>query len=173
MESPDIQRIDGSLELEQDLAFQRRQWRIQRIAWVILLLIGLAALAGLLGDGPLSKATASHPSGAISVEYQRFEHRSAESQFRLLVDKSRVKDGQVRVWIDGDYLARLQVTSVTPTPLHVLQQDGRHVYVFASDGSGPLHVTLFHEHQEWGKATFRIGLADGPESVEIAQFVYP
>lgn len=51
--------------------FQRRMWRAQRIAWWCMLGIVVAALLGVLGDGPMSRGTRSSASGATTVEWHR------------------------------------------------------------------------------------------------------
>ena len=55
----------GDLELDQDLIFERRTWTVERVAWVIMALVGLAALAGLLGPGPLSETTSGEQGGPL------------------------------------------------------------------------------------------------------------
>lgn len=67
-----VKRI-GDLDIAQDLEHQRREWVIERIGWAIMALILLAALAGLLGSGPLSNARIDHPGSHLSAEYNRFE----------------------------------------------------------------------------------------------------
>jgi hypothetical protein len=48
-------RPDG-LQLDEPLAFQRGTWRLQRLAWILFLLLIAAALLGLTGGGgPLSR----------------------------------------------------------------------------------------------------------------------
>ncbi len=44
----------GDLELAQDLDFERHTWTVERIGWLAMAAVGLAALAGWLGPGPLS-----------------------------------------------------------------------------------------------------------------------
>lgn len=39
------------LESEENLAFQERQWVVQRVAWVVVLALLVAGLLGLLGPG--------------------------------------------------------------------------------------------------------------------------
>jgi hypothetical protein len=68
----------ANLDVEQDMPFIRKEWAAERIAWVVFLLLFLAALAGLLGTGPLSHTTAS--SGAMEVEYYRFVHRNTGTE---------------------------------------------------------------------------------------------
>src|SRR5215475_2739858 len=45
--------------VQEHMAFQRRMWIVQRIGWVMLGVISLAALFGLFGYGVLSKRTAT------------------------------------------------------------------------------------------------------------------
>jgi uncharacterized membrane protein YcaP (DUF421 family) len=49
-----------ALEIEQDLTFQQRQWHVQRVAWVSVTLLLVAALWGVLGNhtGTILRATA-------------------------------------------------------------------------------------------------------------------
>jgi hypothetical protein len=173
MATKEVKRIHDSLELEEDLIFQRRQWTVQRGGWIVMLLIGAAALAGLLGRGPLSSTTRTDPTGALTIRYNRFEHNSAATELHVQVTPAKAKDGKVRVWIDSDYLSEIRVTSMSPPPLHVEQQAGRHVYTFACDGRGTLDLTIHYEHQDWGKAEGKVGLAEGTEELAISQVVYP
>jgi hypothetical protein len=41
------------LQIDQALNFQRRFGRVQRVAWGLLALVPVAAIAGLFGGGPL------------------------------------------------------------------------------------------------------------------------
>ncbi len=43
--------------IREHMVFQGRWWAIERIGWVVLSLILLAALAGFLGDGRTSERT--------------------------------------------------------------------------------------------------------------------
>lgn len=58
------------LDVDDDRAFQEKFWTFQRVAWALMALILLAALAGTTGSGgPLAHAEASGPGG--SIEYPR------------------------------------------------------------------------------------------------------
>src|SRR5262245_27034078 len=69
--------------VQEDMAFQRRMWIVQRIGWALLGIISLAALCGPFGYGILSKRTAT--GAEMSIEYERFERatRRASFVFRL------------------------------------------------------------------------------------------
>lgn len=59
----------GGLEVSQDLNFQRREWVVQRVGWVVMAVLLVAALLGLFGPGPLSKSIAGSASGPVRAEY--------------------------------------------------------------------------------------------------------
>ena len=62
----------GALSLNQNLIFQKRFWRAQRIGWGVLTVALLAALLGVFGSGPLSHTTVSDASGRLTITYERF-----------------------------------------------------------------------------------------------------
>jgi hypothetical protein len=71
----------GDLELDQDLAFERRTWTVERVAWVAMGLMGIAALAGLLGPGPLSKP----PIGEATKQALLGENFSLTNAFLIIL----------------------------------------------------------------------------------------
>jgi hypothetical protein len=163
----------GSLDIEEDLPFQRWQWRVQRVGWVLMAIAALSALAGLLGPGPLSSTTAAAPGGGLEVEYNQFERNSRHTELRVRVAGDRVRDGQVQLWLDSSYAHKLQMLSIQPQPERVEAHGDRQVYTFnAAAGPKPVQVTLHYEHKEAGKSKGGIGLVNGPE-VLIDQLVYP
>lgn len=52
MVEQDEQKRD--LELTEDFTFEQREWKVQRIAWLIMALLVLLGLLGLFGAGPMS-----------------------------------------------------------------------------------------------------------------------
>ena len=91
------------LQIEEDRAHQRREWRIERVGWVLMAGLLLAGLLGLLGDGPLSRATAGS-AGALSVEYDRLQRAAAPYEYRFEVDPSLAREGQLRLRFDDALL---------------------------------------------------------------------
>ena len=60
------------LQIDQALNFQRRFGRVQRVAWWLLALVPIAAIAGLFGDGLFSEVTAGSQRVGGTVTYERF-----------------------------------------------------------------------------------------------------
>src|SRR4029079_12532418 len=69
--------------IKEDMDFQRRSWTVERAGWLILGVVMVAALVGLFGYGPVSKA---HLNGNdLKLSYERFQRSTklATYVFRL------------------------------------------------------------------------------------------
>jgi hypothetical protein len=168
----DIPRV-GDLEIDQDLRFQKRQWKVQRIAWVVGLLVLAAAVAGLFGSGPLSDGTAGEEGGPLWAEYQRFERNQGQSDLKVFLGPGAASGGEGRVWLGRDYLESIQIESVTPHPLRVEAGPDRYTYVFpvTHPQQGTAVVFRFRP-AALGRQQGRLGLPGGTE-LKFGRFVYP
>ena len=169
---PQPKRV-GSLEIGQDIDFQRQEWRAQRIGWVVMALIAVAALAGLMGNGVLARATAGGSADPLRLEYARFDRMQSPSSLQVEVAGEAVTGEQVEVLVDQDYLQGVQIENVVPEPEAVRGAANDVVYVFAVDMPGqPLTVTFDVRHTDFGAKTGRVALPDGA-AIEFGQLVYP
>jgi hypothetical protein len=169
---PEVTRV-GSLEIDQDLDYQRREWRLQRVGWVCMAVVVAAALAGLLGRGPLSDATAEAAGGTLRVGYNRFAHRHAPEELRITAAAGLAEGGELRLVIGRAFLDGVEVTSVSPAPLRVEAGPDDHTFVFrVSEPSAPVGLTLHYEPDATGRRPGRVGVA-GRAAAEFRQFVYP
>jgi len=161
----------GDLEIGRDVEFQRRQWAVQRVAWLVMTLVVLAALAGLLGAGPLSDTSAQ--AGPLRVEYGRFERRHAPEELELEVAPGVANDGRIEVWLSTDYLDTIELEGMVPEPARVTADGDRMVYSFeVGDADQPVTVLVPLEHDVVGLTEARLGLVDGPE-LAFWQVIYP
>jgi hypothetical protein len=161
------------LEIAQDLKFERRSWRAERIAWVVSALILLAALLGFLGPGPLGKATAASSNKALSVEYYRMERYEAPVELRISASGSLAKDGELRLWIDRHFVEAVEIKRIDPEPEHAEINGERFVYVFKTAAAPSTIKLFFHlEPNKFGKTPAQLGVVDGPE-LQFSQFYLP
>lgn len=116
----------GSLEIRQDLDFQRRWSVFQRVGRVVFALFLAAAIAGVLGTGPLAHATAS--TSTFQVSYDRFL-RSAQSS-SLQVSPQTRQGGGGDISIATDYTNTIQLSDVTPQPDSETANQGRIVLAY-------------------------------------------
>src|SRR4051794_3942436 len=162
-----------SLQIGQDLDFQRKAWTVQRIGWAVMTLGVLAALAGLFGSGPLSKAEAQSQSPPLRVEYSRFARYDAPTTLEIHLGSGAAPKGQARVWIGRDYLDGVQIEQVTPQPDSAEAGADRVTYAFrVADPEQPASVVFHLKPQRPGPAHGQLGLPDGP-AVTYDQLVYP
>jgi hypothetical protein len=154
-----------TLDIDEDLEFQQKEWFFQRLGVGVLLLFVLAALLGFTGmGGPMSEAEAGEPDGPVFVEYERFVRRGGLSTMKLHL---RGTPGEVRFWISAPYFDRVRVESVAPQPVQVSVEADRHVYLIRT-GSADVTVIFEVEYDTIGRSDAELGLVDGP-SVRIGQ----
>jgi hypothetical protein len=164
----------GSLEIEQELPYQRGAWRRQRVVWVLLTLVLLAALLGLFGPGLLGDTHAGDMSAPLWLEYPRFAHAYAETDtLRFHVAPAAANSGQVRLALSRAYLERVEVRRIEPEPEAVEAAGERYIYVFrAANLNAPTSILFHVEPESFGRFRGRAGL-DGGAEFEFAQYVYP
>jgi hypothetical protein len=161
------------LDLQEDEAFQKVEWRIQRIGWFIWAAILLAGLAGLLGPGPLSNAEATTPGGDLTVAYDRFLHYHQPAILEVELHENDSPSKTTQLAISQTLLDRIEIHRIEPEPeRHELASDGA-IYSFPRADDAKHAKILFHvEYERPGKSVGSIGLA-GREPVFFNQFVYP
>ncbi len=161
---------EKKLEIGNDPDFQRRSWTAQKISWVLLGLLLLAALLGLLGPGPLSSATAGNKNGSLWLEYDRFTRYLSPTTLRLHLGAGAISDGKARVVFGKDYLESIQVERVTPNPDST--ETGLEGIVYTFQLSGPATISFDIRLEKVGPQTGQVGLAKA-ETLTFSQFVYP
>ena len=165
-----MQRV-GSLEIDQDLEFERRQWTVQRVGWVVFLLILIAGLLGLLGGGPLGHADAS--ADPLTVGYERFVRKRAPTEIEVQIAPGAASGGEVGVWIERAYLEKFNIEQVIPEPAEMEAAADRIIFHFTvADAEQPSQIVFDLQPSEPGRLETRVGLVDGPE-VRFSHFIYP
>jgi hypothetical protein len=160
------------LDLEEDLEFQQRSWQIQRVGWALMALATLAALLGLFGSGPLSRATAGREPDGLQVEYARFTRVSAPGTLRIRVPARAGADG-FSLSLSRVYLEQMRVESVLPVPTAIEARPDDILYVFAArQAPESIWVTFRIQPDAAGVVRARVGMPGGP-SLAWWQLVYP
>jgi len=132
----------------------------------------LAALLGLFGAGPLSRAAVGSGESPLSVEeYERFLRFGKPTTLRVRFDP--VSRGEARVWLSRDYLESFRLQKVTPEPDSVEAGPDRLTYVFeVNDPDRPVVATLSLQPEKIGHLEGQVGL-DDVKQLSFDQFVYP
>jgi hypothetical protein len=159
------------LELTEDLEFERREWRVQRVAWAVMALVVAAGLLGVFGGaGYVSSRTISTADGALKIIYNRFERYQAPSTLRVELRPS--DQPAARLWISGQYLKTVKVEAIVPPPEGIDVQAGGSVFVFAVPRNEPFVVVFYLQTDQRGSSPIRMRLNEGP-ILEASHWVYP
>jgi hypothetical protein len=161
-----------ALPIDEDLAFVRRSWRLQRAGWVAMGTILVLAVAGVLGSGPLSRRSVTLP-GLLRVDYHRFARYEAPQTLTVRLEPAAAGP-EARLWVDRRYLEDVRLESVTPPPSRVEAAADRLVFVFPLRRAGePATISFALQAARIGTTAGRVGL-DGAEGVAtFRQLVYP
>jgi hypothetical protein len=155
-----------TLEIDEDMDFQRREWSFQRVGVALLAALVLGALLGITGmGGPLSHSIVGEPGGPVQIEYERFVRRGGVATLKVHLSGM---SGEPRLWISDRYFDRVRIESVEPQPHLVLAEARRHVYAIRI-ASPQATITLEVRHQTFGRLDAEIGVIDGP-SFRFSQF---
>lgn len=153
------------MEIDADMDFQSRLWTAQRVGWLIIGIAIIAAIGGVFGTGPFSRA--STQSGGLRVEYERFGRLQQPMKLRFVL--SEAKQG-LQVALSRAYLDSLLVEQIVPQPSEVEAAGPWLVYRFA--GHGPLAVAFDIKAEEFG-SLHGAAYAAGGNAVAFRQFIYP
>ncbi len=157
-------------EVDEDLAFQQKDWRVQRIGWGVLALILAAGFAGLFGQGPLSDATVRH-GDTLHVRYERFVRHGGPTH--LTVRLASADPGPLQVTISRQYLAAFHVKQILPAPVRVQAGDSDLVYTFdGPEQAGPVELKFFLQPESFGSHAGSLSAGPGT-AVTLRQFTYP
>lgn len=155
----------------QDSRHRRRAVRVRRAGWAAFALLIAAALAGLLGPGPLSWTSRSSAAGDVAVEYERFSRYTGDTILRVRIGP--VRGGAARLWISDEYLSAVDIQQVVPEPTAWTATGGGVVLSFPVGGRDDrVDARIRLSLTRIGLVRGEVGLP-GREPVEFWQFVYP
>lgn len=159
------------LEIQDDLQFQYRHWKRQRMGWWVIACLLAAGLLGLFGHHPFSRTTTQTENGRLLLTYDRFGRVASDAELALTVTPAKREEGTFRVWFDSDYLGAVRVLSVSPLPLRGEAREGGRDFVIQTDGgrSTVLFAVQFHT---FGIIRGWVRINDG-DAVPITHVVWP
>ncbi|WP_270933726.1 hypothetical protein [Falsiroseomonas oryzae] len=161
-EPAEIARID------RDIAFQRHVWRLQRVAWLAMAALVVAACLGLFGGGgPF--ADQDRQIGDVQASWARMQRLGRTDPIRLDLP-SRGGDADVR--LAGDFPRLWRLHDTTPPPLSTGTAGAGLVLRFGRDADGVARIALHAEPiGAPGPRRLRI-VADG-QSLDLPVLVWP
>ena len=175
----------GPPQVSEDMTFQRRSWRAERLAWGGMALIVAAALAGLFANGPLAWTSRLDASGLLRVDYGRIERLGARTTLALEVDPRAFRNGAIALEVDETFLKAFAIVGIRPAPaMSTITPEGHRLRFRAEGGTGGpagaggtgetgmrlIHIDLRPERM--GPHRIALGLA-GRAPLDLSVFILP
>jgi hypothetical protein len=163
----------SELEIREDPAYQRSEWRAERLGWAVWAAVLIAALVGLLGPGPYSSASERSSDQQLAIEYDRITRRRADSEIQIQVSPQLAREGQVLLYTTANFLANEAIETIQPQPREVLHAGGKVVHVFPTSSTSEPVVIKFRTHPgRVGRHEYTFGVEGGP-ALRFWRFVLP
>jgi hypothetical protein len=168
----DMGRV-GTLEINQDLRFQRRAWVFERVGWVAMAVVIAMAVAGVFGHGISSKESTSSRDGNLKVEFSRVTRHQSPDTIRLTLAPGAVQGDEARIAFSSRSVDGMDIETVYPEPESVETGADETVFVFILTDEGTLTEIVFNVlFDDVGRRKASVTL-EGYQPAEFSQFVLP
>ena len=155
-----------------DIGFQRKEWAVERVGWVLMAAFLIAALAGLFSIGPVSETTATAPDDTISVEYDRFIRHVGSTTMTIAVDDSTVQNQKVTVFISRELADGWRIEGISPAPSTESSSRAGLIYEFDVLGETAPVIEILYRGGGIGLRDGVIRAGEGA-GVDLWQLTYP
>ncbi len=129
----DVTRINDEVAVGEDLQFQQKWWRFERVAWSFFAFLILLDLAGLFGRGPLAHHQLHAQDGSADIKYDRIARAESPSILDVNFGQSAIHDGKIKLFVSQSVVQELGNQRVIPSPESTAVGGGGLTYTFAAN----------------------------------------
>lgn len=159
------------LDVDEDLAHEKRSWRAQTAGWSVLGLFLAAAAAGYLGAGPANRRTAAREDAALRVLYERVMRHDAGSTLRVTIRSDAAAEGRALLKVGKEWLDKVRIKDVKPPPESVRAVADGLEFEFKTAGRD-FDAAFDVETTGFGRIPVRLEAAGRP-ALEFRQYILP
>ena len=127
-----LPRVDDAVLWASDLDFQRRWWRFEKAAWLLLAVVLIADALGAFGRGWLAQAELNAADGSVRVRYERVERAGTPSEMTIEFGPSAVRDQKVQIFASQSIVKELGAQRIIPQPIASEIGPGGITYTFSA-----------------------------------------
>ena len=125
-----VPKVDNAIAVGEDLQFQERWWKFERVVWPLFVLVLLADVLGVFGEGWLAKAQIKQPDSGMLVRYDRVERSGTPSKVEIQFGPDAIAGGKVRLFASDSMVKGLGAQRVIPQPESTAVAEGGFIYTF-------------------------------------------
>lgn len=166
-----VPKVSNEVAVGEDLNFQRKWWRFERVIWSIFFVILILDVLGVFGRGWLADSKRSSGDQTLTVDYERIERASTPSIITLHFGPAAVRDGRIQLFVSEDIIKELGAQRISPQPAVSALSEGGITYSFDAANS-PAIAQIALQPSFPGLHHFRMQVVNG-EAVEAKVFVFP
>ena len=111
-----VSKVNNEIAVGEDLKFQRKWWRFERIVWVVFALIVALDLLGAFGRGYLANSEMRASDRTMDVKYEHIERFSTPSNLKIRFGPSAIHDGKIKLYISQSLVSQLGNRRIIPQP---------------------------------------------------------
>jgi hypothetical protein len=158
-------------EIEEANPRERRRSRIfHYIGCALFTTILVAALAGLLGQGPLTNVSAQ--AGPVHVRYWRFVRHHAYAELKIDINGEATSKGVVGLRLQKPFVESVDLQRIEPEPIEATVGAEFSTYWIRVATNAPASVRVRFVPERFGRLPYEVGLAGSP-AVPMWHFVLP
>lgn len=159
------------LDIHDNERFAKRESFAERVGWLVMAVVVVAALLGLFANGPLSHRTVE--SDGVTVGYQRFARNQGHTTLEVEAQATAASQGNVEVWVSQRFLESYHLEEVRPDPESTTTRSGGLVFAFPVEGTDtPVKATFSLRPEHAGRHHGEVAVGDGRPAT-FTQLVYP
>jgi hypothetical protein len=166
-----VAKVDDSVAVGEDLDFQRRWWKFERVVWIFFGLIVVCDLLGVFGRGYMAKAERKTADQSVDLHYDKIERANTPSIMSVKFGPSAIRNGEVRLFVSTSVVNELGAQRVVPQPAASAVGLGGVTYTFPVAGL-PVTVDIALAPSYPGVHAFTLGVP-GSEMVTAKVTVLP
>ncbi|WP_345951658.1 MULTISPECIES: hypothetical protein [unclassified Mucilaginibacter] len=157
------EKVNASIEIQEEIAHTQVSWLLQKVAWVSLFVIVALVIAGLFGDGAASYKSVNQ--GHFNVQYDQLFRYQAEKMIRISSKSQTIKT----VAIAQSLMNYFKISQIIPEPTRSYIVKDKRVYEFYADRN--FTIAFYLTPMEHGSVSGKIEVND--EVFDIKHFIYP
>lgn len=167
-----VPKIDNEVAVGEDLDFQRRWWRFEKITWAVFGVLLLLTILGVFGRGPVAKASKSSLDANLQLKYDRIQRTGTPSDLDIEFGPSAIHNGQIRLFLSESIITKLGALRISPQPLKSEVGSGGVTYTFPANHY-PANVVISMAPSGPGSFRFTVLLPDEGSTLSENIIVVP